>query len=205
MKQSYYKTGFTLVEVLVASFLIVIIGLAIVSLQYIFAQSQIFVEQTHINVDQTNANVTMLVRELRTARPGDNGAYPLELAGDHQLIFYSDIDYDGKTEKVRYFQDAYTLKKGVIDPEGYPVVYPPENEKIVILSEYVRNEGEPIFYYYNGDWPNDQENNPLAVPARLSDTKLMRIYLKLNTAEGPERKNFILESYTQIRMLKENL
>src|SRR3990170_2544827 len=71
-----------------------------------------------------------------------------------------------------------------------------------ILTEDVRNGIDPIFYYYNGDWPADTLNNPLAQPVRLSDTKLMKVYLKLNTEDDPS-SDFILESYTQLRILKE--
>lgn len=200
-----HKKGFTLVEVLVATVLIVVLGLAIVGLQYVLGQSQVFVWRTTLNVDQANANVQSLVRELRTARPGDNGAYPLELVLDQEIIFYSDIDFDNKTEKVRYFLSGSTLNKEIIKPTEYPVSYPPENEKTIVLTDNVRNHEVPIFYYFNGDWPKDTENNPLPLPARLSETKLMYVFLRLNTEDNKPEKDFILESYSQIRMLKENL
>ena len=97
------------------------------------------------------------------------------------------------------------MSKGIIEPVGFPVSYPPANEKIVEIANNVRNQTLPIFYYYNGDWPQDTVNNPLLPPARVSNTKLIRVYLRLNSEENEPNRDFILESYTQIRMLKENL
>jgi hypothetical protein len=156
-----------------------------------------------LNVDQANLNVTLMVRELRNIRAGDNAAYPLERARDQEMIFYSDIDNDGSTEKVRYSLSGTQFIKGVIEPVGFPATYPQANEKVKVLTDYVRNGTTPIFYYYNGDWPADSVNNPLAEPVRLSDTKLMKVYLVLNIQDSGE--DFILESYVQLRMLKQNL
>lgn len=204
-KQKNLNRGFTLVEVLVASVILVTIGIAIIGMQRILTQSQVLVWNAELEVDQANRGVQTLVREIRTARPSDLGAFPIELTYDQQLIFYSDIDYDGKSERVRYFLTGPSLKKGVIEPVGFPASYPSANEKINVISENVRNKAMPVFYYYNGDWPQDKVNNPLSLAVRVSKTKLMRVYLRLNTKDDEPDKDFILESYAQIRMLKDNL
>src|SRR3990167_3437860 len=95
------------------------------------------------------------------SRAGDNGSYPLEIAGDWEIIFYSDIDYDGNAERVRYFLADSTLTKGIIEPTGFPITSPAGNEFVKIISENVRNGIEPVFYYYNSNWPLDKVNNPL--------------------------------------------
>ena len=196
--------GFTLVEVLVGIVLIMVLGLAIFGLQTILNRNQTWIWKNYLSINQANSIVETLARELRTARTGDNGAFALEVAYDQEIRFYSDIDFDGETEKVRYSLSGTELVKGVIEPVGYPVTYPEANEKEVSLTNIVRNGDTPIFYYYNGDWPEDLENNPLSIPVRLSDTKLMRLYLRLNAEVYQEDKDYILESYIQIRMLKEN-
>ncbi len=203
MKQKK-QSGFTLIEVVIAAALTSMLGLALVGLQYIFSQTQLTAVQNYINVDQANSNISTLVREIRNIRAGENAAYPLERAHDQEIIFYSDIDYDGESERVRYTLSGSSLVKGVIDPVGYPPTYPSASEKVRLLTENVRNETDSIFYYYNGDWPADTVNNPLPQPIRLSETKMMKVYLELNTRDAPE-DNYILESYVQLRMLKENL
>lgn len=198
------KKGFTLIEILIAMALTSILGLGVLSLQVILAQNRLVVWRNYISIEEANSNVSMLVREIRNLRPADNAAYPLERAWDQEIIFYSDIDFDGHSEKVRYSLSGTQLTKGVIEPTGYPATYPSANEKAKVVTQNIRNGANPIFYYYNGDWPQDQVNNPLPTPSRLSDTKLMKVYLELNTENEPS-KNFVLESYVQLRMLKQNL
>jgi prepilin-type N-terminal cleavage/methylation domain-containing protein len=198
------EQGFTLIEILVVMVITGIFGIALLGLQYIISQNQVEVWKNYLSVDDANANITRLVRELRNARTGDNGAYALVQADDQELIFYADIDYDGETERVRYTLVDTEFTRGIIEPTGFPVTYPSDQEKTNVVAENVRNVTDPIFYYYNGDWPEDTTNNPLDTPTRLSDTKLMRLYLKVNQTDDTT-KDYILESYVQIRSLKENL
>ncbi|MEA2113144.1 MAG: prepilin-type N-terminal cleavage/methylation domain-containing protein [Patescibacteria group bacterium] len=95
-------------------------------------------------------------------------------------------------------EQSATLKKGVINPSEYPIEYPQDQEEISILSQYVKNT-LPVFRYFDGN------GNELAAPARLGETKLMRVYLLINV--NPERapQYFELESNVQIRNLKTNL
>lgn len=199
------SSGFTLIELLVVIVLMSILAGALLSLQFILSQNQVTVWRSYISVNEANSNVASLVREVRTARFGDNGAYPLGTAEDNELVFYSDIDFDGATERVRYFLVGTDISKGVTDPTSFPVSYPPGDEKIKVISENVRNLANPVFYYYNGDWPEDSVNNPLSTPASPSDIKLIRVNLRLNPNADEADKDYVLESYTQIRMLKENL
>jgi len=195
--------GFTLIEVLVAATITVILGGAILTVLFITARTRISSFKNLINVDITNQNIDQLSRDLRNLRPGDNAAYPLERARDQEIIFYSDIDYDGSAEKVRYTLTGSQLVRGTIEPTGYPAQYPAASEKIKTLTDYVTNGSTPVFYYYNGDWPTDVINNPLSDPVRLSDSKLIKIYLSIDSGDGGD--DFNLETYIQLRMLKQNL
>jgi len=197
--------GVSLLEVIIYIALFCIVTLIIARFVtqgfkvYTFGQEQ----NDAIRFAQTG--IKTMVKEIREARHGDDGAYPLELANDQELIFYSDIDQDDKTERVRYFLDGTNLKKSVINPsETYPINYS-GSETIITLSEYVRNNIDPIFYYYNGGWPADTTDNPLPAPARLIETKLMTVYLKINIFSNRSPDDFELESSTQIRNLKTNL
>ncbi len=203
-KKTIFK-GFTLIEILIFVSISVILAGGILTLVYIVSRNRISTFQNLLNVDETNSQISTMIRELRNIRPGDNGAYPLEKALDQEIIFYSDIDYDGVTEKVRYTLSGTQLVKGVIEPTGFPPSYPLSNEKVKVLSTNIRNHSSPIFYYYNGGWPQDTTNNPLPQPVRLSDSKLVKVFLIVNTNENDPNSNFSLESYVQLRMLKQNL
>jgi len=197
--------GFTFIEILIALVLMSMLGAALLTMQYILSQNQIVAWRSYFSVDQANVSVSALVREIRTARYGENGAYPLETLNNNQISFYSDIDFDGEADKVRYFLNGPVFSKGVIKPTGDPPTYPSNQEVVNVITSNVRNAGRPVFYFYNGDWPNDTVNNPLATPATPANTKTIRVYLRLNTTDDEPVKDFILESFASVRVLKQNL
>jgi len=198
--------GLTLVEILVA----LGIFLVITTLVWTFVKQSYFfqsfaLEQT-TSINEAQRGVETMVKELREAMPADTGAYPIEKADNFEMIFYSDYDGDNSVEKVRYYLDGSDFIKGVTEPTGVPLQYLSQNENIVILSRYVRNtQEEPVFVYYNGDYPGDTENNPLTTPAEPTVLKLVHVYLKINAIPEKAPKAFLLESDVQIRNLKDNL
>lgn len=199
------KDGFTLIEVLVTAAITVILAIGILSLQYIIGQNQLTAWKNYLSINDSNLSISMIVRELRTARYGENGAYPLERATSNELIFYSDADYDNVVERVRYTLTGTTFVRGITEPLGFPATYPSENEITKTITDIARNNTEPMFYYYDNNWPEDTTNNPLATPVSPINVKLIRIYLKVNPSPEDSEKDYVLENFTQIRMLKENI
>lgn len=199
------RTAFTLVETIITIAVFGLVWSALMGFilwgykvsRYSFAQSRA--------INEARYGIKIMVMEIREAQGGEDGSYPIEKADDFEFIFYSDIDKDARIERVRYFLDGNSLKKGVIEPSGWPLSYPEDKEKISFLSRYVRNGSQPIFSYYNQNWPQDKINNPLPPPARLQETKLMNIYLKINVDPKKPQETFELESDTQLRNLKTNL
>jgi len=332
MASNFFKKtpakGFTAIEALIS---IMIFSLATgVITGFIFlsyrTHNYAFEESTAIN--EARRGVEMMTREIRAAKTGDDGSYPIERADDKQFIFYSDIDKDGETERVRYFlgtvipgsqtkecttasrggscnvtfsnfltgelqsavakvslegdldandehaeiladgssfitdlcrngcshcagswegtttfdvtgqtsdnliqftaDAAYAvqrqcpvssvdhsmrarfelswaeevigtgneLKRGVTEPVGNPATYPTDQEKISIITSSVRND-PPIFKYFDKDG-----NEIINAPFRLTDTRLMKIYLIINIDPNRPPNEFQLESYVQLRNLK---
>ena len=321
--------GFSLVETLVAIFVFTLAMGAVSGFILMAYRTQTYTWQQSIAIDEARRGIEIMVKEIREASAGDDGSYPIALAGDKEFIFYSDIDNDGKTERVRYFlgtvnsgtltdecqtsdtggycevsfsnflkgtpvsaqvkvsvegdfgqgneyaeifadlvklgeicktgcsdcpgtwqgttifnlstspiadnsitfkadassyvnvggscpsysmkarfefswtEDlsglAHEFRKGVIKPvvgPGGKISYPLDQEEISILTSYVRNV-PPIFEYY------DQNGNKiLDYPARLKDTKLMKVYLVVNVDPNRPPQDFELESFVQLRNLK---
>jgi type II secretory pathway pseudopilin PulG len=321
--------AFTLIETLVAIFVFTLIMGAVSGLIVTAYRIYGHAWRQSLVIDEARRGIETMVKEIREAGPGDDGSYPIETAGDKEFIFYSDIDKDGQTEKIRYFlgtinsgtrvqectaavrggacsvtfsnfksgtlksaqvkvsvrgdldwSDEYAsisadgtslisdlcitgcghcaetwegtrifdvttqasdnsilftadgswnvhqqcptasptysmkarfeltwteeiigtgneLKKGVIEPTGSPVEYPSAQEKISILTSYVRNV-PPIFEYFDS-----QGNKITDYPARLADAKLMKVFLVVNVDPNQLEQDFELESSVQIRNLKE--
>lgn len=319
--------GFTLIETLVVIFIFTLIMGAVSGLIVMAYRTHGYTWEQSIAIDEARRGIEIMIKEIREARSGEDGSYPIEKAGDKEFIFYSDIDDDRQTERVRYFlgtvssgnqiqkcvtftkggacsvtfsnflkgnlksaqakvsvegdfgagneyaevfadgiklgnlcqtgcsdcagtwqgttifdvasqasdnsiqflADAasrvdpfcnweesnhslkaqfefswteeisgleHELKKGVIEPTGSPIKYPLDKEKISIISSYVRNV-PPIFEYF------DQNGNKIVdYPARLKDTKLMRVYLVINIDPNRPPQDFELESSVQLRNLK---
>ena len=198
------QKGVTLIELLVVMVITVILGTATLGLQYILSQNRQVAIENFQEVEAANVSMNTLVRELRTAQPSQSGTYPLALAQANELIFYSDIDYDGLIERVRYTLSNTILTKGVIDPVGQPVSYPIANEKAKTVTDLIQ-QSTPLFTYYNGDWPADTTNNPLSSTPSLSEVKLVKIHMEINTDSSEDNKDYTLESFAAIRRLKDNL
>lgn len=198
-------SGFTIIEILAASGLMVALGFGILALQQLISTGQNSSLNSSIAISQANESASEFAREIRTARASDNGSYTLLLADSNEIIFYSDIDYDNHAEQVRYYLDGHEFKKEVTEPSGTPAQYLVQNAKTKTITEFVENNAIPIFTYFNSDWPEDTINNPLSTPASVLDIRLIYMQIHINPTPETERSNYILETYAQIRTLKDNL
>ena len=330
MKKQKIIKGFTFIETLVAIFVFTLVMGAVAGFIVLSYQTQGYAFEESAAIEEARRGIEIMIKEIRAAKTGDSGAYPIELADDKQFIFYSDIDNDGETERVRYFLSvvnstdsgnqtkecstasaggycdvsfsnfftgtlqsaslqvsvkgdfdssyeyaaisadgatlisnlcryscsncstnyegattfdvvnqasdnsvqlradansyvghdctvpnhhsmwakfelAWTgiittpgteLLKGVTEPAGDPIEYPSDQEEISLISYYVRNV-PPIFEYFDSNG-----NKIISVPARLVDTKVMKVYLVINIDPNRPPNEFELESFIQLRNLK---
>jgi len=196
---SQSESGFTLIEVLVSAAIMVILGVAFLGLQYILSENQTSAWKNYLSIESANGAVSTFTKELRSANQSETGSYPLEVANDQEIIFYSDYDYDGVAERVRYTLSGTDLMKGIIEPTGDPLTYNLASESVRNLTNIIRNGTDPMFYYYNSDWPSDTTNNPLTLTYRISDTREIKLILSVNP--NTDDNNYILEGSVKVRML----
>ncbi|MFH1456876.1 MAG: prepilin-type N-terminal cleavage/methylation domain-containing protein [Patescibacteria group bacterium] len=193
------KNGFTLIEALVALGIFIIASMVIAAFITNSYKLQNFTFEQTSAIDEARRGVETMVKELREALPGDTGAYPIELADTHEIIFYADFDRDDAIEKVHYWLEESDFKKGVTEASGNPLAYNQADEQTETISRYVRNYTDAIFTY------RDSNYNALSTPADPNEVKLIHVYLKINMFENRAPANYELESDVTLRNLKENL
>lgn len=193
------SSGFTLIELLVSSALLVILAGGFVGLQYILSQNQTSAWKSYLSIEAANGAVANMTNELRNAQPSELGSYQIEAANDQELIFYSDYNNSGVVERLRYTLSGNTLTRGITEPTGSPPDYDISGEKVKTITDIVRNGTDPVFYYFNSDWPSDTTNNPLASADRIANTREIKITLKVNSKENDPKNDYLLESFVKLR------
>ncbi|NTV55124.1 MAG: hypothetical protein HGA16_01330 [Candidatus Moranbacteria bacterium] len=199
-----FLSGMTLVELITAIFVVTV---AMGGFSILFLRSyklNAFILETGVASAKASRGVDRIVADLRKVRQGDDGSYPIISGTATDLKVYLDIDNDGKTERVHYYLQNGLLKQGIAEPNAtQPVTYP-ASETVTTIVTYVANEtSEPVFSYYNDNYPGDTVNNPLATPIAVQDARLVRVRLiiNINPNKAPEETN--VESIAEFRNLNE--
>jgi len=198
------QQGFGILEMIISTFIVtLVVAVAATFFSYFINNYNFSFEENRI-LFEAETSIRRMAAEIREARTSENGAYPLVTADDQEIRFYSDVNNDGKVDRVRYFLSGSTLNRGVVAPQLPPNVYDDTNEKVSVISNYVVNGSDPLFYYYDGNWPGDSVNNPLIPANRLLDTRLVKINIKVNTGTGFNVADFVFGTEVMIRNLKTN-
>lgn len=95
--------SFTFIETITAIFVFSLFMGIVFSSIFILYQTHSYQWQQSLAISEARKGIEIMTKEIRKVREGENGNYPIEYAGDKEFIFYSDVDNDGKTERVRYF------------------------------------------------------------------------------------------------------
>lgn len=139
------------------------------------------------------------VKEVRNASVSSIGSYLIAEAAAASFSFYSDIDSDSFREKVRYFVDGKSLKKGIIKPSGTPLSYNPANEIITIVVHDLTSGQQPFNYFdkdYNGG------TGPLSFPVDVLNVRVVKISLIIDQKPTISPLPIIVSSQVEIRNLK---
>ncbi len=196
------RSGFTLIEVIVALCIFLLIGLTILSFQ-----KDIFViNMTLSDSIATQTEIRKLFKsissEIRSASISSTGGYPIAYANATNFTFYSDIDNDGFKERVRYFVDNDVLKKGIIKPSGNPLSYNSANEVISIVINNLINDSQPVFEYYDSSY--DGSSLSLSEPIDLLAIRLVKITVKVDKNPSRPPGDITMITHISIRNLKNN-
>ena len=196
--------GVTLVELVVAIGIFALLSLGAAEIIIIgFRSNAAIWEHLEVQRDARRA-VQQVVNVVRQAETSSVGAYPVAGAGANELIVYSNIDNNGYRERVRFFLDGTTLKKGIITPSGSPLVYETATETITDVANNVTNVslGTPIFSYYNSVYTGTEV--AMAQPVVVGDVRIISVRLILDKNPNVLPGAYDVESFAQIRNLKLN-
>lgn len=204
MNKNYLKKGMTLLEIVIVVAIITIIVSSVGSFySNIFSFNKILRSGL-----QTQSEIKKVIRpfagEVRSASPSSAGAFPIEEANPLSFVFFSDVNSDGKKEKIKYYLEGTDFKKSVIIPTGSPLSYSIDDQKITEIIHNVKATNT-IFYYYGSGYDGATSSLPLSNPVTPSDVRLVKIEFYVdddpNQAPGP----VYVKTEASIRNLKDNL
>lgn len=195
--------GLTLVEMMVTIFILSVGMLGFSLLLSSSWKSNKFILETGVASVQVNRATSQIMNNLRKVRQADNGDYPLESGDKFDIQAYLDIDDDGVTERVHYWLDTANdrLMLGIREPSSAsPPTYAAGDGTTSILAEYIVNDAtQPVFYYYNENYPGDTVNNPIATPVAVENVRLVRVLLRINIDPIKAPNNINVESFVDLR------
>jgi prepilin-type N-terminal cleavage/methylation domain-containing protein len=195
-------SGMTLVEILVVMAIGgIVIAVLTRGLSIGFPISKITVLQAR-STETARLQLGRIAKALRETRESDAGSYPLVEASPQRIIFYSDVDSDTDTERIRYELVGTNLERGVIKPSGDPIRYREIDEETSVVTSSVQNGVADVFTYYTGDYPAD--TTPLS-PTDLTEVKYIQFNLLIDADPIADPGPVNLVSQVQIRNLKTNL
>ena len=201
-----WKKGVTVVELVIATALIVIVLSGVSSLYYTSRQSTVTI-WSDLEAQRDARRFTQEFRNFtRRANIANNGAYPIDTASSSQFIFYSDIDSDGLVERLRYeyYSASSTVVRGIIKPTGTPYIYSTNNEETTIVARGIRNAsvGFNMFEYFDENYTTT--GTPLSSPIDITDVRVVRVYLLVDEDITSPPSAFDISTAIQIRNLKQN-
>ena len=201
----FEQKGFTLIEIVVALaiFAVLIFGVATM-LNDIFVNSNQQLASMS-NIDQARSALSIFTNEIRDAATGSDGSYPLNQAGDFQIIFYSNFGTTSSTvERIRYYISGDTLYKGVVLPTGNPLSYILSSESVSPVITGISVGTAPVFYYYDGNYNGG--TSALSQPVNINQVRFVKInFMVFNKITPNDTSTFPVAAGAAIRSVKDNL
>jgi type II secretory pathway pseudopilin PulG len=197
------KAGFTLVEILIVAGLLV---LFLIALSTFGRDVFIFNNRYSLSFSaDSNAKSALkkLTAELRAAESSATGGFLIEMVASTSRIFFSDPDGDGVRERLRYFIEDRSLKRGIIEPSGNPVAYVTEDEKVQTLIADLLTASSS-FIYFGNDYDGSNSSTPLTEPIDVQAIRMARFIFVIQAPSNRAPAPYTVQSEVMIRNLKDN-
>jgi len=197
------KSGFSLVEILVAVSILVGILALVGSFQAdVFSLNRI-IQAGLQNQSDAKKLVRPFANEVRSSAPSNLGAYPIAESATSTFSFYTDLDGDGLRELVRYFLEGNDFKKGVIKPTGQPLVYDENSEQIIrVIHDVVDTV---VFEYYDSNYDGTASSTALTHPVAPAQVRLVKVTMIIDSDPNKPPAPIEITTQVSIRNIKDNL
>jgi len=198
------QKGFTLLEIIIA--LAIFTSAVVIFGNFsadIFLYNRIYSAQLEAENDLRSI-LSPFPSEVRSAAPSDRGDYPILLASEKEFVFYTDVDFNGSRERVRYFIEGTTFKKGILESTGNPEVYDPSNEMIIDVVRNVVNDNSS-FTYYGAEYNGESSAISLVQPVLPNLVRLIDITVAVDADPNQPPKEVSTSTKVSVRNLKDNL
>lgn len=204
-ENKFFHKGMSLVETIVA---IALFALGIQATMLVFSKtikSRAYSLEMGKSSFVLSRSVGDLTKYIRRVRQSDAGSYPIVSANKNDMVFYSDYDKDEITERLHVYLADGKVFMGIRHPSGtFPKTYAAGDEEIFQMADHIVNTSDDsMFSYYNKDYPLDLTNNPLVVPADVSQIRLVKIFLKININPLRAPDNIQQETFVELRNLND--
>jgi len=204
MKIFLDKKGFTLLEIIVAMGLFSIVIFGIFALFEASSKANKNVWESSSVQNEASKAMQTVVDELRAANYSTVGGYPIASATGTEIIFYVNIDSDILVERIHYFVENDTFKKGVTKPTGTLLYSYGSTEQVTELVHNLKTPLETIFTYYGETYNDADDFTVLTYPIILPDVRMVGITLQLKQNSTPNAPVFEVQTKVQVRNLKAN-
>lgn len=188
-----------MIEVLIAIGILAMITLTVTLFAVDIFKSQFFLGDSLEVEEGIERALNQITPEIRSITNSSNGSYAIVSVSSSSFNFYSNIDSDSLIEKVRYFLDGATFKKGVIKPSVNPIVYDPADEVITDLADDIISDD--IFYFYDKTYEGSSGSH-LEQPVKVSVIKSVKVSLTADKNINLPPSPTSIETFINIRSLK---
>jgi prepilin-type N-terminal cleavage/methylation domain-containing protein len=145
-----HRRGFTLVELLTVISITTVVMLALTSIIRSFYINNAYLLERTESLSSAQRGVSDSIKAIREASYGDDGSYPIAVAGTSTITIYSNVDGDGSIEKVKYFLSGTNFYRVVYNATGSPPSYNVSPTSTTTIATYARNASTtPVFTYYD--------------------------------------------------------
>ncbi len=180
IKKQKQNAGFTLIELLVGVFVFGILSIAIANFSSGILKNSSRLRENLSSQTNIRKAFNNFTSEIRSASPSWDGTYIIEMASSTALTFYSNIDSDKYTEKIRYFISGTKLNKGItkfnINTSSYDL---PETISTIAININATSTTR-VFTYYDKNYDGTASYPKIPDPVDTSVVRLIRFDLSNN-------------------------